>query len=280
MSTASRQTGFSCPLCDAAGFTLLETQADWLSRAAGTADERRQIGGIVAADPDLAFGGIVRCRECGLATVRTRPSPDALGRFYSAYYASASYGTKRDKKIKRAARRVRRLSRRIRSNGSNAKRRFLDVGANLGYAVEGARQRGFDATGIEIDAEAVARATAEFPGNSYHATTVEAFAARGETFDLVYCSEVIEHAIDIRSFASALMDLVAPGGVLFVTTPADGHRATPDPLVGWVQVKPPEHLHWFAKAHLLRLFDRPDFAPRFRFNPKPGHKLVLRRALH
>lgn len=264
---------FSCPLCSGATYSILESQSDWLARAAGSDDERRLIGEIVAQDASLSFGGIVRCGSCGLATVRTPPMPDALGRFYSAYYASASYGTKRDKKIKRAAKRVRRLTRKIKSDGL----RFLDVGANLGYAVEGARLQGFEATGIEIDGSAVIHAQADFPRNRYIETTVEAFAQTGEQFDLVYCSEVIEHALDIRSFATALMDLVKPGGVLFLTTPADGHRATPDPLVSWVQVKPPEHLHWFSRDHLLRLFDRPDMRPSFQFNPKPGHKMVLRR---
>jgi len=267
-------TDFSCPLCDDTQFDILESQADWLTRAEASDDERKLIGAIVARDPALAFGGIVRCAGCGLATVQTPPTLDALGGFYSAYYASASYGSKRDKKIKRAVKRVRRLSRKINNGGT----RFLDVGANLGYAVEGARQQGFTSTGIEIDGAAVARAQADFPDNRYIETTVEAFAASGEQFDLVYCSEVIEHAVDIRSFANALSSLVAPGGVLFVTTPADGHRATPRPLVSWVQVKPPEHLHWFAREHLLTLFDHSDFSPRFQFNPKPGHKLILSRA--
>lgn len=270
-------TGFSCPLCETTDFSVLESQADWLRRAETSDDERKLIGAIVARDPSLAFAAIVRCAGCGLATVQSPPTPDALGGFYSAYYASASYGTKRDKKIKRAAKRVRRLSRDIKNQ--SVQRRFLDVGANLGYAVEGARLQGFDAMGIEIDGSAVVRAQADFPKNTYVETTVEAFAAQGAQFDLVYCSEVIEHAIDIRGFARALMDLVAPGGVLFVTTPADGHRATPKPLVSWVQVKPPEHLHWFAKDHLLSLFDRPGFTPRFQFNPKPGHKMRLIRDL-
>lgn len=171
----------------------------------------------------MDFDAIVRCAHCDLATVQTPPTLGALGEFYSAYYASTSYGTKRDKKIKRAAKRVRRLSRDIKSKApSTGKRRFLDVGTNLGYAVEGARLQGF---------------------------------------------------------AAALMDLVAPGGVLFITTPADGHRATPKPLVSWVQVKPPEHIHWFAKAHMLSLFDHDGFHPRFQYNPKSGHKMRLLRDL-
>ncbi|MGB3457610.1 MAG: class I SAM-dependent methyltransferase [Litorimonas sp.] len=265
---------FTCPLCGAHGFAVLETQADWLARAARAQDERRLIGEIVAADGTLDFGAVVRCEACALSTVRTPPTPEALGRFYSAYYASASYGTKRDKKIRRAAKRVRRLRRSVGSGG----RRFLDVGANLGYAVEGARREGFQATGIEIDGAAVAQAQADFPENRYVKATVEAFAARGEVFDLVYCSEVIEHVVDVRGFADALRALVAPGGVLFLTTPADGHRATPDPLVSWVQVKPPEHLHWFRREHLLDLFPNEDFRVRFQFNPKPGWKMVAVRS--
>ena len=253
----------------------MESQADWLMRAAHTQDERRLIGEILASDESLAFGAIVRCQNCGFATVEACPTPEALGRFYSAYYASASYGTKRDKKIRRAAKRVGRLSRKIKTGS----KRFLDVGSNLGYACEGARLKGFAATGIEIDGDAVAKAAAGFPDNHYLQTTVEDFASGGAVFDLVYCSEVIEHVEDVRGFAKALMTLVAPGGLLFLTTPADGHRATPKPLVSWVQVKPPEHLHWFARSHLLTLFDQPGYRPSFQFNPKPGHKLVVRRDL-
>ncbi|MEM7728559.1 MAG: hypothetical protein AAF311_04715, partial [Pseudomonadota bacterium] len=81
---------FACPLCDSRNCTVLESEADWMVRAAASHDERALIGSIVASDPELSFGGVVRCCACGLATVRTPPGPDALGRFYSAYYASDS----------------------------------------------------------------------------------------------------------------------------------------------------------------------------------------------
>ena len=262
---------FECPLCGARDCAVLETQEDWLARAANAEDERRLIGGIVAADGTLDFGAVVRCSACGLATVGRCPAPEALGRFYAAYYASASYGTKRDKKIKRARRRIRTLRRKLKSGGT----RFLDVGANLGFATEAARLSGFDATGLEIDGDAVEAAREAFPDNRFVQGSVEEFAARGETFDLVFCCEVIEHVPDVRSFAAALSSLIATLLLIFLTTPADGHRATPDPLQSWVQVKPPEHLHWFSRAHLETLFG--DERLTFRFNPKPGHKMVMRK---
>jgi len=241
--------------------------------AATTQDERAKIAEIVRADQGLAFGNIVSCNSCGLASVQTPPSPEALGRFYDAYYASDMYGTKREKKIKRASKRVRRLSTLTKG------RRFLDVGSNLGYAVEGARLMGFEAQGIEIDSKAVKAAKDDFPQNNYTCATVEDFAETAQPFDIVYCSEVIEHAIDFVSFAQALLKLVAPGGVLYLTTPAADHRKTPKPLVSWVQVKPPEHLTWFGRAHLKRLFDKPGYKLHFTWNTKPGHKIIVKRGV-
>ncbi len=244
-----------------------------MAHAASTSDERAKIADIIRADDGLTFGAIVACKSCGLASVQTPPSPAALGRFYEAYYASDMYSTKREKKIKRAAKRVRRLSTLTKG------RRFLDVGSNLGFAVEGARLMGFDARGIEIDSEAVASAKADFPDNNYICTTVEDFAETGQQFDIVYCSEVIEHAIDFVSFAQALLKLVAPGGLLYLTTPAGDHKRTPQPLVTWVQVKPPEHLTWFGRAHLRRMFERPGYKLKITWNMKPGHKIIVKRGV-
>lgn len=264
-------TDFTCPLCGGHHFTVLESQSGWLARAAATSDERKAIGEIVADDPALQFGAIVRCDSCGLATLQTLPTDDALGGFYERYYANHSYATKRDKKIVRARKRIKRLAKL--TNG----KRFLDVGASLGFAVEAARLEGFEAHGVELDPDAVAKAKAAFADCHFEAGSAGDVAARGEMFDIVYCSEVIEHVPDFRAFAEALLSLVAPGGVLFVTTPADGHMRTPKPLVSWVQVKPPEHLVWFQSAHLRTLFDKPGYRYGRWVNVKPGHKLVIRR---
>jgi len=241
--------------------------------AATSTDERAKIAEIVRSDDGLIFGDIVSCKSCKLASVQTPPSSEALGRFYDAYYASDMYGTKREKKIKRAAKRVRRLA------ALTKGRRFLDVGSNLGYAVEGARLMGFEAQGIEIDSEAVTAAKADFPQNTYTCATVEEFSETGQQFDVVYCSEVIEHAVDFVSFAEALLKLIAPGGLLYLTTPAGDHRKTPKPLVSWVQVKPPEHLTWFGRAHLKRMFQKPGYKLHFTWNIKPGHKIIVRRGV-
>jgi len=133
-------TDFTCRLCHNQSATILQSFDSWLDFARMQDDERAKIAEIVTTNPALNFGDIIRCDDCGLASVEVPPTPDALGDFYEAYYASDMYSAKRDKKIKRAKNRVRRLSRLTKG------RRFLDVGSNLGFACEGARQMGFTAS--------------------------------------------------------------------------------------------------------------------------------------
>lgn len=100
-------------------------------------------------------------------------------------------------------------------------RRALDVGCGAGLLTEplarlGATVTGLDAAEENID---VARAHAETQGLviDYQATPVEQVQARD--FDLITSMEVIEHVADPASFVVALVDRLAPGGLLIMSTP-------------------------------------------------------------
>jgi ribosomal protein L11 methylase PrmA len=69
--------------------------------------------------------------------------------FYAGYHKTKQYLSKLESKLRRAKNRVARLRRY--SHG----KKFLDIGCNVGFAVEGARQLGYDAQGIDIDGEAI-----------------------------------------------------------------------------------------------------------------------------
>ncbi|HYH59395.1 MAG TPA: class I SAM-dependent methyltransferase [Thermoleophilaceae bacterium] len=71
-------------------------------------------------------------------------------------------------------------------------------------------------------------------------------------FDLVVCTEALEHVHDLQLFLSEARRVLAPGGRLAVTTPA--HRAwmrTPDPLS--------PHLRFLTRRTLGTLLDRMGF---------------------
>ena len=68
------------------------------------------------------------------------------------------------------------------------------------------------------------------------------------TFDLVVCTETLEHVRDVQLFLSEVRRVLEPGGRLFVTTPAHGRRmAAPDPLS--------PHLRFLTKRSLRALLE-------------------------
>jgi 2-polyprenyl-3-methyl-5-hydroxy-6-metoxy-1,4-benzoquinol methylase len=157
-----------------------------------------------------------------------------------------------------------------------AGRRFLDVGCNIGCAVEGARRNGFVSTGLDLSDFALKIARNRFPQNRFIFGTIDA-AETTTKYDLVYCTEVLEHVASPQDFLRSLASLVASGGILFLTTPDAGHVSLRGNTINWGQVKPPEHITLFTRSGL-----REALAPYFRSiwfwpNMKPGIHLIARR---
>ena len=258
-------TGFlrdRCPACSSADLAAAFTRAEWIAAAP---DMRRDDEAAMQTDPDLAFGVLLRCGACGTICTDRVPTPAALGRFYGAYRSNTAYLAKLDKKLARDTRRLSWLKLFVRG------RRFLDVGCNIGCTVEAARRHGFAATGLELGEDAVAIAREHFPRNEFLSGTLEAVPP-GRQFDLVQCVEVIEHVPDVPRFVEQLAATVAPGGVLFLTTPDAGHRLVRGALLRWDALRPPEHLALFTRAgtraalaqHFRRIIILPNVKPGVR----------------
>ncbi len=99
---------------------------------------------------------------------------------------------------------------------------LLDIGCGGGLLCEPLARLGAEITGIDPGAGNVdvARLHGERGGLAidYRATTAEALAASGATFDAVLAMEVVEHVADVPGFVATLTQLVAPGGLLFMAT--------------------------------------------------------------
>ena len=75
------------------------------------------------------------------------------------------------------------------------------------------------------------------------------------SFDLVVCTETLEHVRDVQLLLSEIRRVLEPGGRLAITTPAHGAMiATPDPLS--------PHLRFLTKRTLRELLDRMGFDVR------------------
>jgi SAM-dependent methyltransferase len=86
----------------------------------------------------------------------------------------------------------------------------LDVGARAGVQTEWLTQRGYRVTSVDVEPQF--EACLKVDAN-------ERLPFADKSFDLVWCSEVIEHLRDPAFALSELRRVAKPGGLLVLTTP-------------------------------------------------------------
>ncbi len=163
----------------------------------------------------------------------------------------AGYQTKLKRKYARSRRRAAYLKRRMEGP------RLLDVGSNVGIFVAAAHDLGLEAEGVELSQILRDHAARTYPDYRFANTPLEEFET-DRTFHGIYCSEVIEHTFDVTAFARRLHELLAPGGVLYLTTPdlneyRFGTAVTRD-------LGAPDHRLYFTRANIGKFLERVGFS--------------------
>lgn len=136
--------------------------------------------------------------------------------------------------------------------------RILDVGCGRGWLTNLATAYGV-CEGIEPVAGVVEHARRMFPHLRFEAGTPESVIARPEfaPFDIVLCSEVIEHVPHPQkpAFISQLAQLLTPAGYLILTTPRG------DVWEEWRRIAPPNQPveDWVTERQLGRLLTDGEF---------------------
>jgi 2-polyprenyl-3-methyl-5-hydroxy-6-metoxy-1,4-benzoquinol methylase len=134
-------------------------------------------------------------------------------------------------------------------------KRLLDVGCGPGFFLEAAIEHGFDGHGVEFSDVAISRAR---PGTRARISHGDVNALRKHqltVFDVVTAFDIIEHLHDPRTFLKEIWAILAPGGVLALSTPDTGHFLRY--LMGsrWPMLQPMQHTFLFSKRSVADLLE-------------------------
>jgi SAM-dependent methyltransferase len=163
----------------------------------------------------FARGGALtlrRCRNCSLVYSDPQPRGGVRLKYLHEYDLAEHFGAMAPRKRVLFERRLRRLP-----APSPGRDRLCDVGCADGQFLELARSRGWKPFGVEMNPPAAARAR-ELGANVFEGIFEEIEDLPWGTFDLVTSWDSLEHTPDPRSFAERLVRLLAPGGILALTT--------------------------------------------------------------
>jgi 2-polyprenyl-3-methyl-5-hydroxy-6-metoxy-1,4-benzoquinol methylase len=140
---------------------------------------------------------------------------------------------------------------------------ILDVGCGSGSNSLALAAKGHKVRGVDISEEGIARYRSR--GFDGHVVDLEAgIDYPDDTFDLAFCSEVIEHMTSPEVLASEMLRVLKPGGRLVLSTPNSAfwlYRALG--LLGFTvsELQHPKHFQFFSRRSLLRLLKNAGFQP-------------------
>jgi len=222
---------------------------------------------------------IIACEMCGFRHAVPLPDPAALEQEYREKYYVQEKPTflahaAEDQEWANLAQSDR-LESFARVLGAG-RRRLLDIGSGPGFFLKAAKDRGWQALGIEPSRQAAAHA------RTLGVEVVEGFfdaacaSALGQ-FDAVHMNNVLEHIPAPIELLILARECLAPGGILCVSVPNDFsplQRAAAGGLGEWWLV-PPHHLNYFDFASLSDLLARLGFEVTERSTSFPMEAFLL-----
>ncbi len=108
--------------------------------------------------------------------------------------------------------------------------RLLDAGCARGETTAVYARKASSAVGIELNAEEVAAGREQHPWLELREATCEAIPFPDASFDTVVCADVLEHVQDEVRSLTELRRVLAPRGLLILTTPHRGWFDALDPV--------------------------------------------------
>lgn len=156
--------------------------------------------------------------------------------------------------------------------------RVLDVGCGNGAFLYRAQAAGWQATGIEPDADAFEGARAD--GFKVLNSTIETFDAV-EEFDYITLSHVFEHLHDPQAALERINGWLRPGGRLWMAMPNPAGLGAHLYRRNWFSLEPPRHLCLPKQGQVKRMLELAGFTDvKFKRRGRGAKSSISRSQLH
>jgi 2-polyprenyl-3-methyl-5-hydroxy-6-metoxy-1,4-benzoquinol methylase len=213
---------------------------------------------------------LCRCTNCGLRFISPRPTEEAMkARYQSTYFTKRTdrgYDNYFSEATMKEITRVLRLNLQDLNffqfeNAVSQPRRYLDIGCAAGYSVLFMKERGWDASGIDIAGKCI-----NFGKHQLGLHLIEGNYLKTEFREQFHCISLwatIEHLHRPDLFLQKIHRDLFPGGLLVLSTCRAGGFMY---LYGknWRYYNFPEHLYYFTYRQLARLLMNTGFTIRAR----------------
>jgi SAM-dependent methyltransferase len=200
----------------------------------------------------------LRDPESGIIFLAEKPQLHDMAAFVDAEYEAGVYRDYVNARALKLATMLRRLPV-IREYARGP--RLLDVGCAAGFFIEAALDEGFDPMGIELSPAAIALAQPAVRDRITCGDVNVLIAADTRQFDVVTAFDIIEHTMDPAAFLDDIGRVLAPGGLLVVSTPDTGHWLRPIMGDKWPMLQPLQHTFLFSQQAMRALLLEHGFEP-------------------
>jgi SAM-dependent methyltransferase len=200
----------------------------------------------------------LRDQESGIIFLAERPRLADMAAFVDAEYEAGVY---RDYVVARALKlaTARRRLPVIREHARGP--RLLDVGCAAGFFIEAALDAGFDPVGIELSPVAIDLARPAVRARITCGDVNALLATDARQFDVVTAFDIIEHTLDPAAFLDDIGRVLAPGGLLVMSTPDTGHWLRRVMGGRWPMLQPFQHTFLFSQPAMRALLLERGYEP-------------------
>ena len=201
-----------------------------------------------------ALADIVRCETCGHMQLGVFPAEAELENAY-ADAESYDYVAEETGQLATARAILDRIERQVPPPDS-----LLDLGCWVGFLLSAARERGWEAVGVE-PSEFASSFAREQLGLDVRTGGVFEVELGEHEFGAVFLGDVIEHMIEPLETLTRIGTLLKPDGVVAMALPDAGSRLARVMGPRWWSVLP-THVQYFTRHSMITLLERAGFEAR------------------